>query len=137
MTNDPKKVYEKLLGLIREASLLRSSMAILEWDERTYLPKGGSEHRANQLALLAGMVHDKATSPEIGDLLKQLGGSSYLSDEDTFEAANVREIKHFYDKAIKIPKSLVEELARVTSIAHGVWVEARKKSDFSLFLPHL
>ncbi|MCK4427465.1 MAG: carboxypeptidase M32, partial [candidate division Zixibacteria bacterium] len=63
MKDDPKKVYERLLSLIREASLLRSSMAILEWDERTYLPKGGQEHRANQLALLAGMVHDKATSP--------------------------------------------------------------------------
>jgi carboxypeptidase Taq len=137
MRSDPKKIYEKLLSLNKEASLLRSSMAILEWDEKTYLPKGGSEHRANQLALLAGMVHDKATSPEIGDLLKQLDGSSYLGGEDTFETANVREIKHFYNKTIKIPKSLVEELARITSIAHGVWVEARKKSDFSLFLPHL
>lgn len=137
MKNDPKKAYEKLISLTREVSLLRSCMAVLEWDEQTYLPKGGSEHRANQLALLAGMVHDRATSPENGDLFKQLEGSSYLTDEDSFEAANVREIKHFYEKIIKIPKSLVEELTRVTSIAHGVWVEARKKSDFSLFLPHL
>jgi len=135
--SDPKGAYERLLSLNREASLLRSSMAVLEWDEKTYLPKGGSEHRANQLALLAGMVHDKATSPEIGDLLKGLEGSSYSSGEDSFEAANAREIKHFYDKTVKIPKSLVEELTRVTSLAHAVWVEARQKSDFSLFLPYL
>jgi len=137
MTDDSKKVYEKLLSLCKEVYLLNSCMSILDWDEKTYIPKAGVEHRGNQLALLAGIRHEKITSPQIGDLLNQLEGNSFTSDPNSFEAANIREIKHAYDKLVKVPKSLVEELTKVTTIAHGVWAEARQKSDFSLFLPYL
>ena len=137
MADDLKKAYERLLNLSKEIYLLHSSMAVLDWDQKIYIPKGGVEHRGNQLALLAGMSHQKATAPEIGDLLKQLEGSSIASDADSFEAANIREIKHSYDKLVKIPQSLVEELTRVTTVAHEVWADARKKSDFSIFFPYL
>jgi len=137
MANDSKKAYDRLLSISKEIYLLNSCMALLEWDQRTYIPKGGVKQRGNQLALLAGMSHQKATSPEIGDLLKQLKESPLVSDPDSFEAANIREIKHSYDKLVKIPKSLVEELTRVTTVAHEVWADARKKSDFSIFLPYL
>lgn len=137
MTDDLKKAYDRLLSLSKEIYLLNSCMSLLDWDEKTYIPKGGVQQRGNQLALLAGMSHQKATSPEIGDLLKQLEGSSLTSDPDSFEAANIREIKHSYEKLVKIPKSLVEELTRVTTVAHGVWADARAKSDFSIFLPYL
>jgi carboxypeptidase Taq len=137
MTDDSKKVYEKLLSLVKEVYLLNSCMALLDWDEKTYIPKGGVEHRGNQLAFLAGTRHERFTSPEIGDLLRQLEESPLIGEPDSFESANIREIKHAYDKLVKVPKSLVEELTRVTTIAHGVWAEARQKSNFSLFLPYL
>jgi carboxypeptidase Taq len=137
MTDDSKKAYEKLLSLVKEVYLLNSCMSLLDWDEKTYIPKGGVEHRGNQLAFLAGTRHEKFTSPEIGDLLKQLEESPLFGEPDSFEVANIREIKHAYDKLVKVPKALVEELTRVTTIAHGVWAEARQKSDFSLFLPYL
>jgi carboxypeptidase Taq len=137
MANDTKKAYDRLMSLSREIRLLNSSMSLLDWDQKTYIPRGGSENRGNQLALLAGINHQKATSPEMGDLLKQLEGSSLAGKPDSFEAANIREIKHSYDKLVKIPQSLVEELTRITTIAHGVWAEARNKSDFSIFLPYL
>jgi carboxypeptidase Taq len=137
MSDDLKKTYQRLLDQIREIYLLNSTMSLLDWDEKTYMPRGGVEHRGSQLAYLAGLRHEKFTSPQIGDLLKQLEGSSQLGDADSFEAANVREIKHAYDKLVKVPKSLVEELTRVTTIAHGVWAEARQKSEFPMFLPHL
>jgi len=137
MTDDSKKVYEELLSLCKEVYLLNSCMSLLDWDEKTYIPKAGVEHRGNQLALLAGLRHEKITSPRIGDLLNQLERSSFTGDPNSFESANIREIKHAYDKLVKVPKSLVEELTKVTTIAHGVWAEARQKSDFSLFLPYL
>ncbi|MGB8656810.1 MAG: carboxypeptidase M32 [Candidatus Zixiibacteriota bacterium] len=137
MTDDSKKAYEELLGLSREIYLLNSCMSLLDWDEKTYIPKGGVQNRGNQLALLAGIRHEKITSPRIGELLQRLEGSLLTSDPDGFEAANIREMKHSYEKLVKVPKSLVEELTRLTTVAHGVWAEARQKSDFSLFLPSL
>jgi carboxypeptidase Taq len=137
MADDIKKAYERLLNLSREIRLLYSSMAVLDWDQKTYIPKGGVENRGNQLALLAGIGHQKSTAPEIGDLLKQLEASPLASEPGSFEAANIREIKHSYDKLVKIPQSLVEELTKVTTVAHEVWADARAKSDFSIFFPYL
>ena len=48
---------------------MSSCAAVLGWDERTYMPRKGSAHRAEQIALLARMTHEMATSPIIGDLL--------------------------------------------------------------------
>jgi carboxypeptidase Taq len=53
------------------------------------------------------------------------------------EAVNVREIRRTYDRAVKIPKALVEELARVTTAAQPVWRDARREDDFLAFRPHL
>jgi carboxypeptidase Taq len=46
-------------------------------------------------------------------------------------------VRRSYDRAVKVPAPLVEELARVTTRAQAVWREARKTNDFALFRPHL
>ena len=42
-----------------------------------------------------------------------------------------------YDKETKVSMKWVGEFARVTTIAQGVWEEAKHKNDFKLFQPHL
>src|SRR5262249_33944559 len=74
------EAYAELLQRTREDALLASCAELLTWDEETYLPSGGVAHRANQLALLAGMLHDRATHPRVGELLGDLEGSSLLTD---------------------------------------------------------
>lgn len=59
----------ELYRLLIEAELLGSCTSVLSWDEQTYMPTGGAEHRANQLGLLAGLTHERRTSPRIGELL--------------------------------------------------------------------
>jgi carboxypeptidase Taq len=49
----------------------------------------------------------------------------------------VRELRREYDKATKLPASLVEELTRTSSIARSEWAKARKLSDYSTFEPWL
>ncbi len=134
--NASVKAYEELITRLKKTSLLASCSAVLEWDEQTYLPTLGSEHRANQLALLAGMVHEQATDPEIGNLLIELEANADFS-EDSFEQANIRESRHEYDRATKLPRRLVEELSRVATLSHHAWVEARKTNQFKDFLPWL
>ena len=56
------RAYEDLLGRRKEVGLLGSCAAVLGWDERTYMPRGGAAHRAEQQALLAGMVHEAGDS---------------------------------------------------------------------------
>jgi carboxypeptidase Taq len=110
---------------------------VLYWDERTYMPREGGEHRAAQVSLLAGMAHEKFTDRYIGELLDKVEGSGLVKDPGSIEAVNARELRRTYDKETKLPKALVEEISRVTTLAQGEWVAARKKSDFKHFLPWL
>jgi carboxypeptidase Taq len=126
--------YEDLIARTKDASLLRSTMSVLGWDQRTKMPKGGVGHRALQLSQLAGMVHERSTDPKIGELLDACEADASLDDG---AKANVREIRHGYDRGTKLPTSLVQERSKVSTIAEQAWEEARSKDDFSLFAPHL
>ena len=92
---------------------------LLGWDEQTYLPRGGSAYRGDQMALLAGLLHDRATDPALADLIADVEGSGVVALADSPEAANVREWRRAYDRATKLPRALVEDLARVTTRGPG------------------
>src|SRR5262249_21379037 len=131
MSANPENSYDELIRRVKEYSLLASCGAVLGWDERTYMPHEGSAHRAEQMALIARLTHEMVTAPQIGELLATVGEL----DEDA--AANVREIRRAYDRAVKLPPELGEELARTTTRAQQVWQEARAANDFAAFRPWL
>lgn len=130
-------LYAQLTQLLREAALLGSCGSVLGWDERTYMPASGSAHRSEQLALLAGLAHERATSPRIGELLAELQQQSDLGDADSDRAVNVREARRAYDRQTKLPRRLVEELSRTTTLSQQAWTTAREDADFASFLPWL
>jgi len=132
--SDPKSTaYQELIDTWREASLLGSCGAVLGWDERTFMPPAAAAHRAAQTALLARLGHGMVTSQRVGELLENLHEAP-LGEAET---ANVREMRRVHDRAVKMPSSLVEELARVTSEAQGIWQQAKEGNDFPKFQPWL
>ena len=133
----PADAYAELVRRSKDVVLLNSCSAVLQWDQQTYMPRAGAALRGDQLALVAALAHEKATDPRTGELLAAVAGSDLAADPDSVEAANVRELRHLYDRAVKLPKRLVEELARVTTAAQEAWVQARAKNDFPAFRPWL
>jgi carboxypeptidase Taq len=131
----PRAAYDELTHRVKEEAVLASCADVLGWDEETYMPRAGSAHRAGQQALLAGLLHDQATDPRLGELLAAVEGSDLVADPDAAEAVNVRELRRLYDRAARLPRPLVEELARVTSMAQREWVTAYEKGDWSHFRP--
>ncbi|HEX8201136.1 MAG TPA: carboxypeptidase M32, partial [Isosphaeraceae bacterium] len=134
---EPQAAYDELIRHARQQALLASCAALLSWDEQTYMPPGGAEYRGRQLALLAGLHHEQATDPRIGALLEALEGSDLVADPEAPEAVNVRELRRTYRRLTLLPRTLVEELARVTSLAQQEWVGARRDADFARLRPHL
>jgi carboxypeptidase Taq len=133
----PAEAYEDLIRRVKEAALLSSCSSVLGWDERTYMPHKGSDHRAEQIALLARMTHEMMTDPKIGERLGEVEKSDLTREADSVAAVNIRETRRTYDRAVKLPKELVEEIARVTTRAQQVWQDARKGNDFATFQPWL
>jgi len=130
--------YLELLHRAREHTLLGSCASLLEWDEDVSMPEGGGEHRAEQQALLARLLHAQATDPRLGDLLAEaearLGPRVSAGDP---VAVNLRELREEYEKARLVPASLVEDLARVTTLSYEAWRSARERRDARVFLPWL
>jgi carboxypeptidase Taq len=129
--------YDELIRRVREEGLLASCAELLAWDEETYMPRGGVAHRGDQMAFLAGLQHERATDPRLGELLAALEGSALVSDPESPAAANVREVRRTYDRLTRLPRRLVEETARVTSLAQQAWADARADADFERFRPWL
>src|SRR5262245_50768902 len=137
MPRTATEAYTALIGRSKEAHVLGSCAELLGWDEQTYMPRRGSAHRGEQMALLARLKHEWLTAPEVGELLAETEGSTLVRNGKSVEAVNVREIRRTYDRAVKIPKALVEELARVTTAAQQAWRDAKRADDFAAFRPHL
>jgi carboxypeptidase Taq len=132
-----QQAYDELVRRAREDALLDSCAALLGWDEETYMPRGGAEHRAAQLALLAGLSHERATDPMLDELLSAVDGSELVRDPLAPAAVNVRQWRRLYDRERRLPRGLVEELARITTLAQQQWAAARRAADFKAFRPWL
>src|SRR4051794_38616501 len=101
-----RAAYDELIRRVRQASLLSSCAELLGWDEETYMPRAGAAHRAEQLALLAGMLHQRNTDPRLGELLDVLEGSDLVRDPEAPEAVNVRELRRVHSRAVRLPRAL-------------------------------
>ncbi len=126
---------EQLKERLGEVEDIGRAASVLSWDQQVNMPPGGNEARGQQLATLSKIAQEKFISDEVGRLIDDL--KQELNGADSDEAALVRVAGRNYDKAKRVPPSFIAEQAIVTSKAFEAWVEARSKSDFSIFRPHL
>ncbi len=123
--------------ILAEITDLGRAQALLGWDQQVYMPRGGAEDRGNILETLATITHNKFVSKEMGALIEKLKPYADKLDPESDDACLIKRITHNYEKETKVSMKWVGEFARVTTIAQGVWEEAKHKNDFKLFQPHL
>ena len=132
-TNTP---YARLLAELRELAVLGSINATLGWDQEVMMPPAAAELRGEQAALLSTLMHERRTSPALGDLIARCeGDAETMADPDA--AANLRNLRHDYDRVTKLPTKLVREMAEVSTLSMSRWREARENGDFAAFAPWL
>lgn len=130
--------FATLCRLARDIAILESVQALLAWDQETYMPPGAAAARAEQKGFLAGLIHERRTSPQLDEALRACeADADLMADPDSPEAADVRELRRDVNLATRLPRALVEELARTGAQAQQVWKQAREQSDFALFRPWL
>lgn len=131
----PREVMARLLELWREYALIRRTSALLEWDQETCMPPAGAGARAAELECLAGLAHERLTAPALGEALALL--EQWAEELDPLEAAQVREAARARGRALRLPRALVEALARAAAEGLESWRAARELGEFSLFQPAL
>jgi carboxypeptidase Taq len=127
----------QLNALLGEVADLWKAASLLDWDQQVNMPPRGGDARGHQLATLSKIAQEKFTSDEVGKLLDDLKAEVEGAELNTDDAALVRVSARKYDKAKCVPPEFVAEQAIVSTKAFEAWVEARSRSDFSIFQPHL
>ena len=129
------------LGTLRErlaeiADLARAG-GVLGWDQRVTMPPLGTEARAEALATIDRIAHDRFIDPEVGRLLDRLEPLQESLPYDSDDASLVRVTRRDWEKARRVPSELQVEMTRAAARGHHAWVEARRNNDFASFLPYL
>ncbi|MDP6758195.1 MAG: carboxypeptidase M32 [Chloroflexota bacterium] len=131
MSNDQKWV--QLAERLAEIDDLEHAIALLGWDQQTYMPAGGAEARGEQMATIERVVHQRFTDPAVGQLLEDLAADAAALPESSHRASVWRVVRRRYDRATKLPEDLVAEMARTSARAFDTWVKARAANDFTMF----
>ena len=122
---------------VAEITDLGRARALLAWDERTQMPAAGAPARAEHIATLTRLRHERLCSDELWRLLDAARSEVAEEPYESFDASLIRVTQRIAEKARRVPADLRAELSRTESIAEQAWVEARERSDFPAFLPHL
>jgi carboxypeptidase Taq len=129
--------YAELKARLGELTDLGRVARLLGWDQQVMMPRGGAPARAEQLATVRALIHERLVDARVGELLEELRPYEESLPHDSVEASVIRVARREYEKARRVPPSLTAELARAASHGHEVWRKARAESDFAQFLPAL
>ena len=135
--NELERAYRDLAERLAEVDDLRRVGELLGWDRETMMPPAGSPARAEQQATLTRIAHERFTSVEIGRLLEKLRPFEEGLPYDSDEASVIRVARRQYEKATRVPAELKAEITRAGVIGYDAWVDARARSDYTHFRPHL
>jgi carboxypeptidase Taq len=132
-----EETYTKLVDRLAEVQDIAGAGGLLAWDQRTKMPPAGADARAEVLATVSRIAHQKFVDPELGRLLDELRSREDGLDPESFEASLIRVARHDYEKAMRVPPDLTAEIRRAGALGLKAWHEARLKKDFSILRPAL
>ncbi|HUE28685.1 MAG TPA: carboxypeptidase M32 [Solirubrobacteraceae bacterium] len=131
------RAVDELREWLAEVSDLDNATQLLEWDQQTMMPARGAGGRAEALATLHRVSHEKFVSAETGSLLDGAQAALNGAPPESDDASLVRVSRRRWEKARRVPTELAADQARAASLGQEAWVKARAESDFASFAPYL
>ncbi len=121
-----------VLARYKSIAAMTHASSLLGWDLEINMPEAGASARGQAQSEIE-LVRQKMTIDLTGPVEK----AEKLKALNDAEKGVVRVVKRELNYYQKVPPKLVEELQKATIDANIPWRKARKKSDFSIFRPHL
>lgn len=129
--NDSQTAMNALIAFQRQTEALSAVAERLSWDQETVMPRGAMEQRSEETAAMEAVLHERRTDPRIGEWLDA------AVPQTAAEERSLALIGRDFARNAAIPVDLATELARQTSLAQGIWAEARANDAPQDFLPTL
>ncbi len=129
--------HDELLARLHEIKDLGAAVSVLSWDQSTYMPSKGAEGRAQQMATLEKLAHERRSAPALGRLLDTLEPEAEQLDYAGDDAALIRVARRDFERATRVPPALVSEIVSHLGLSYNVWTTARPANDFAAVRPYL
>jgi carboxypeptidase Taq len=127
---------DALRAHLHQTRLLGSISSALYYDQNTVMPSAGASWRGEQLALLAGQLHERQSQPAYADLLA--AAEEALPDAAPPAAQrNLQLLRQDLQRQQSLDPALVTALAKAQSKGNAIWREARATNSFATFAPAL
>ncbi len=127
-------VMNQILDAYKPMWSLKHAISLMGWDFETYMPREGTEERGVADSQLQMLHKDLLLNRDFIGLVKSAKKLGSLGD---FEKGIVRLLDREITKQIKIPNELTEAESLVRIRGNMAWREARAKSEFKMYEPHL
>ncbi len=123
--------FTKLDALNRRLEAIEHAQSMLGVDEAVMMPVGGGEKRAEAMATLAGMYHEMATAPQVGDWL----ADAEAEPLEEMQALALREFRRVYTNMTCLSSEFVSRQVNARIRSEQLWRELRPTGDWKTFLP--
>ncbi len=131
------KNWTEVRSFVGDTAKLEGTVALLEWDDRTYLPSRAGGYRADQTTLLSGIIHRRRTDPHLGEMLQELTHSELTQDPHSAIGASVLKLWKDFQQHVRLPVELVEAITKATVLGQQAWEAARAADSWADFTPHM
>ena len=130
-----QKTVERYRTYLEKLRAYEHAMRLMSYDMSTVMPKGAGPVVGDTFGVLSEAMYDMVTSPETEAMQREI-----LEHRDEVDSAIVRTAELAMEERARIACVPKDEYVQYTidrTTADQVWHEAKLKSDFPMFLPHL
>jgi len=128
--------FAQLHEHLHATRLLGSISSALYYDQNTVMPAAGAAWRGEQLALLAGQLHERQSSTAYAELVAA-AEAALGPDAPQERRRNLQLLRLELERQRCLDPALVSALAKSQSHGNAVWQDARARNDFAAFAPAL
>ena len=109
VTETEHEAITELREHLRKIALISHASTVLSWDQETHMPSSGGGVRAEALGELAGIAHERSQQPALGESIERAEEAAFAAGDETLQAL-VREVRHDYERSLRIPVEHATEL---------------------------
>lgn len=128
------KALNERIGAIND---VLNAASVLVWDSRTMMPAGGAQTRGQQVSTLTRVALDLLMDDQTARALDTAETALAGEAPGSIPQRMVAQVRHAREHHRRVPAALTQQRASLRTVAQAAWVEARARSDFALFAPHL
>ena len=121
--------------LERTLRAYQHAIGCLNLDGETVAPRNSAAGRGETVGFLSGVVHEKLTAPQTGEIIQTL-----LAEKDALDLKTRRRmelLKESWDELTLVPADEFMAYQQLMQEAMAVWHDAKLASDFAAYAPYL